>query len=224
MKKIFLLFLFISIHSFSQEKEYNFYFDHYINIKSKNYGDNRFEESYQFKNTKDSTYLLELKYSNKDTVARIFNHKEIDIIEFDIDFKFKKTEDLSKLENPILYSSVYRELILRKYKNFHEEMEFENDTINKQILVHLTQYKNKKKKKIINEYFYYFTLNKDIKPLIYSNFKKRLINKYNLEILNDYDLEKTLCLIDGKLSSEFLTQKIEKINYELNFTVIKEIR
>jgi hypothetical protein len=224
MKKIFLLFLFISIHSFSQEKEYNFYFDHYINIKSKNYGDNRFEESYQFKNTKDSTYLLELKYSNKDTVARIFNHKEIDIIEFDIDFKFKKTEDLSKLKNPILYSSVYRELILRKYKNFHEEMEFENDTINKQILVHLTQYKNKKKKKIINEYFYYFTLNKDIKPLIYSNFKKRLINKYNLEILNDYDLEKTLCLIDGKLSSEFLTQKIEKINYELNFTVIKEIR
>lgn len=195
MKKIFLLFLFLSIYSFSQEKEYNFYFDHYINIKSKNYGDNKFEESYQFKNSKDSTYLLELIYSNKDTLATIFDHKEIDIIKFEIDFKFKKTEDFSKLKNPILYSSVYRELISRKYKNFHEEMEFDNDTINKQILVHLTQFKNIKKKKIINEHYYYFTLNKNIKPLVYSNFKKRIINKYNLEILNDYDLEKTLCLI-----------------------------
>jgi len=223
MKKIFLLFLLVSICSFSQKKEYNFHFDYFSKVSSKIYGDGISEDCYFFKNSKDSTYSLQLRYSKTDTIAQIYIKGIKDIIKFTIDFKYEKISDLDKLKNPILYETVIPDSP-KKYKNFHEEMEYEIDSINDQVLVHITQYKNKKKNKIIKEHYYYFSKKDNIEPIEIPIFKNNLISKYKLDILVNYNFEKQLCLVDGKLSSEFIIQKIEKIRSDLNFTVIKTIR
>ena len=222
MKKYVLLLIFTTFFSFSQEKEFNYHFDYFIKVSVKLYGNKIIHNGFLFKNSKDSTYSLEIKFTDKDTVAQIFDYKKIDITKFEVDFVFKDIDDLSKLKSPILYTKVYPDN-KKKYKNFHEEMEYENDTINNQILVHITQFKNKKNKKIINEHYYYFTKKENIEPIEILNFKNKLINKYKLQILENYNLEKTLCIIDGKISSEYLTHKIEKINYDFKYSVIKSV-
>ena len=169
MKKIFLLFLFFTICSFSQEKEYNYHFDYFTKLNVKIYSDNRDFDTYIFKNSKDSTYSLELRYSKTDTIASIHDYKANQMIKFDVDFKFDKISDLEKLKISKLYKRVYFNKI--KSKKFHEEMEYEHDTINNQIIVHITQFKNNKKKKIINEHYCYFAENDNIKPIIKSVFK-----------------------------------------------------
>lgn len=223
MKKVFLLFLLFSICSFSQKKDYNLHFDYFLKGSHKIYGDGINEDNYLFKNSKDSTYSLELRYSKTDTIAQIYINNVKDIIKFTIDFKYEKISDLDKLKDPILYATVIPGFP-KKYKNFHEEMEYEIDSINNQVLVHITQFKNKKKKKIINEHYYYFSKKDNIKPVEIPTFKNNLISKYKLDILENYNFEKRLFLVDGKLSSEFAIQKIEKISSNLNFTVIKTIR
>lgn len=224
MKNIFLLFLLFSIFSFSQKKDYNFHFDYFSKVSIKVYGDGINEDTYVFKNSKDSTYSLELRYSKTDTIAQIYIKNIKDIIKFKVDFIYEKISDLDKLKDPILYATVIPAFNSKKYKNFHEEMEYEIDSINNQVLVHITQYKNKKKKKIINEHYYYFSKKDNIEPVEIPIFKNNLISKYKLDILENYNFEKKLCLVDGKLSSEFTIQKIEKISSNLNFTVIKTIR
>ncbi len=155
MKKVFLLFLFFTICSFSQKNEYNFHFDCFMKVNSKIHGDKINNDSFLFKNSKDSTYILELRYSKTDTIAQIFDSKVRDLIKFDIDFKFENISDLDKLKDPVLYKTVIPGSNIKNHKNFYEEMEYENDTINNQILVHITQYKNNKKRKIINENYYH---------------------------------------------------------------------
>ena len=223
MKKNFLLFLLFSICSFSQKKDYNFHFDYFLKGSNKIYGDGISEDCYFFKNSKDSTYSLQLRYSKTDTIAQIYIKGIKDIIKFTIDFKYEKISDLDKLKEPILYTTVIPDYP-KKYKNFHEEMEYEIDSINNQVLVHITKYKNKKKNKIINEHYYYFSKKDNIEPVEMPILKNNLISKYKLDILVNYNFEKQLCLVDGKLSSEFTIQKIEKISSNLNFTVIKTIR
>ncbi|WP_329806550.1 hypothetical protein [Flavobacterium facile] len=223
MRKVFLLFLLFSVCTFSQKKDYSFYFDYFSKVSSKIYGNVINEDAYIFKNSKDSTYFLELRYSKTDTIAQIHIKNKNDIIKFKIDFKYEKISDLNKLKDPILYETVIPGSP-KKYKNFHEVMEHEIDSINDQVLVHITQYKNKKKNKIINEHYYYFSKKDNIEPVEIPIFKNNLISKYKLDILVNYNFEKQLCLIDDKLSSEFTIQKIEKISSNLNFTVIKTIR
>ncbi len=217
MKKIFLLFLYFTICSFSQEKEYKYHFDYFTKFNVKIYSDNRDFDTYIFKNSKDSTYSLELRYSIIDTIASILDYKANQMIKFDADFKFDKISDLEKLKISKLYKRVYFNKIKRK--KFHEEMQYEHDTINNQIIVHITQFKNSKKKKIINEHYCFFAKNDNIKPIIKSIFKDNLIDKYKLEILDNYNLEKTLHLIDGKIDSQYLTCKIEKVDYNFSFKI-----
>ena len=217
MKKVFLLFLISTIFSFAQKKEHNYYFDYFVEAKIKIYSSNKDFTSYIFKNSKDSTYSLELRYGKTDTIASFINYKANELTKFDVDFKFNKISDLEKLKSSKLYKRVYFDK--KKKVNFYEEIAYEHDTINNQVLVHITQYKNKKKRKIINEYYNYFTNNQNIKPIIKSIFKNNLIDKYKLEILDNYNLEKTLHLIDGKIDAEYLTYKIEKNDYNFNFTI-----
>ena len=77
------------------------------------------------------------------------SYKNKQLIRFDLDFKYSKIEDLNKLINSRLYTNVTTKSNYRKYKDFVEEMRYENDTIDNQVIVHLIGYKNKKKKKII---------------------------------------------------------------------------
>ena len=106
MRKVFLLFLLFSICTFSQKKEYSFYFDYFSKVSSEIYGNVINEDAYIFKNSRDSTYFLELRYSKTDTIAQIHIKNKNDIIKFKIDFKYEKISDLNKLKDPILYETL----------------------------------------------------------------------------------------------------------------------
>ncbi len=208
---------------FAQENENRSYkFDTYQLVEIKNYGNNNFYKSHLFSNSKDTTYVLELKYSKEKNEAIIFIKKEKpEIIEFDLNFDYKEADDLNKLNNSKLYTDVIRKNKRKRYKDFVEDMRFENDTIDKQVIVHIIQYKNNKKKKIINEH-YYFLSNKNNNLRIDPD-KNALVNylieKYNLKLVEGLKPDRIMHLYEGKLFLDTYFQKFEKIDFLFNFKI-----
>jgi len=215
----FILFIFIFCSNtflYSQNKEMSYYFDSCTEYNLKQYDMNLFSKVYFFKNSKDSSYDMAI-HQNKDSLfSRLFDYKKEILINFDVNFIYNNVEDLKKLQNIRLYNNV----ILNKktkHKNYVEDFEYEIDSINNQTLVHITQYKNSKRKKIINEHYYFFSNNENIKNIDKNNMKDYLINKYNLLEIKNQNLEKTICVVDGKKQSEKEILKIMKIDYTLSF-------
>ncbi|MBC7525586.1 MAG: hypothetical protein H7239_14270 [Flavobacterium sp.] len=169
-------------------------------------------------NTKDSTYSLLIKMNDNVKGATLDDHKKKRVINFDVNFDYNKVEDLNKLNNSKLYTVIIYEN-QKKYKNFVEVFEYEKDTINNQILVHLTQFKNSKKKKIINEHYYYFSNKDNIESLYKNNVKDYLLKKYNLFEIKNFNLEKIVCVIDGKINSETVYLESKKIDFNFIFKI-----
>ncbi|WP_395044857.1 hypothetical protein [Flavobacterium sp.] len=195
-------------------------FNYYSVYNYKNYGFKVDTKMIQITNEKDSTYSLHLDYNTKEAILKDTKNKLL--VKFKIDFNFEKIEDLEKLTNSRLFKNS-RYVSGRKFKNFVQDFEFGNDTINHKTIVHLTSYKNKKRKKIINEHFYYFgNENNNIYDLHEKSIKKYLINKYDLEDIKDLNIEKILCLKDGKIESQMIFSEIKKVNYNFKFKIDEE--
>lgn len=217
MKKVFvILFFFFNAIAFSQEKM-SYYFDSCKELNLNRYDIKLNSKVIYFSNSKDSTYSMSL-FQKKDSVyANLYNFKKKILINFSVDFKYNNVEDLKKLKKSRLYQYVtyIRE---KKNKKYIEDFEYEIDSINKETLVHITQHKNNKRKKIINEHYYYFSNNENIKKFYKDNMKDYLVNKYNLIYIKNQNLEKIICVIDGKKQSETEILKITKIDYTFSFT------
>lgn len=216
MNKLVFLILF-PILFFSQQNERKYHFDFYekVNIRIHIYNENR--DTYFFKNSKDTTYYLELRYSKYDTIAKIIDNSTNENIVFDLNFIYKNINDLKKLSNPRIDNSVIIPHAKNKKFKYIEDFEYEHDTINKQYIIHKIQHKENKKKTIINEHYFIFSKKNQINTISDSKFKDYLIKNYKLEIPEDYYHEKTICLIDGKVNSEYLIYKIEQIDFDLSF-------
>lgn len=196
----------------------SYYFDSSVVYKYKNYSTHFNGKMIYFMNTKDSTYSLLIKMNDNVKGATLDDHKKKRVINFDVNFDYNKVEDLNKLNNSKLYTVIIYEN-QKKYKNFVEVFEYEKDTINNQILVHLTQFKNSKKKKIINEHYYYFSNKDNIESLYKNNVKDYLLKKYNLFEIKNFNLEKIVCVIDGKINSETVYLESKKIDFNFIFKI-----
>ena len=216
----FILFIFIFCSNtflFSQNEEMSYYFDSCTEYNHNQYDLKLYSKTIHFRNTKDSTYSMSL-FQKKDTAYAILSdHKKSVIVNFNVDFKYNNVNDIKKLNNIRLYQNVAYSKG-KKYKNYIEDFEYEIDSINNQTLVHLTQYKNNKRKKIINEHYYYFSNKENIKSLDKNNMKDYLLNKYNLLEIKNQNIEKTICVVDGKKQSENEILKVTKIDYTFSFT------
>ena len=217
MKYIFYMCFFASTFIYSQNNKMSYYFDSCTEYNLKQYDINLHSKVTTFRNSKDSTYTINI-FQKKDSVyANLYDHKKNILVNFNVDFKYNNVEDLKKLNNIRLYRYVAFTKG-KKYKKYIEDFKYENDSINNQILVHITHYKNSKRKKIISEHYYYFSNKENIKSLDKNNMKDYLLNKYNLLEIKNQNLEKTICLIDGKKQSENEILKITKIDFTFSFT------
>ncbi|MES2543977.1 MAG: hypothetical protein V4548_03765 [Bacteroidota bacterium] len=198
----------------------SYYFDTFIELKNTRYFDNSNTQVIIYKNSKDSSYKLQV-FTLKDSVyADLYDYKQSLLIKYSVDETFKNSRDLNKLKNIRIYKNVtyHKE---KKQKELFEDFEFERDTIKNQTLVHITKYKNSKRKKIVYENYYDFTNNKNI---VYSNensLKNHLLEKYNLLDIKNQNLETNIIVIDGKKHSETKFLKVNKIDYTYTFTINK---
>lgn len=214
-----LIFLLFPILLFSQQDERKYHFDYFEKVNFRIHPYNENQDSYFFKNSKDSTYHLELRYAKYDTIAKMYDNTIKENVIFDLNFIYKNINDLKKLSNPSIDKSITSVLKNKKAIKYIEDFEFEHDTINKQFIIHKIQRKDNKKKTIINEHYFFFSKNKNICPINNSKIKEHFIKNYKLEIPEDYHYEKTLCLIDGKINTQDQIIKIEKIDFDLSFII-----
>lgn len=221
MKNLILicLSLFCSI-LFSQKKERRSYkFDTYQLREIKDYLKNDFYTSHLFENSKDTTYVLELKFGKEKKATLFIKDSKPEIIEFDVNFDYTEPNNLNQLNNSKLFTEVNRKK-RKRFEDFVEEMRFENDTIDNQIIVHIIQYKNNKKKRVINNHYYFLSnKNKEIKLESNNDLVKYLINKYNLTILEGLKLDRIMHLMDNKLFLDTYFIKKEKIDFLFNFEI-----
>ncbi|WP_395053810.1 hypothetical protein [Flavobacterium sp.] len=138
------------------------------------------------------------------------------LVKFKIDFNYNNVKDLGKIKINKLYNNV----AFHKYntKKYVEDFEYEYDSISNVSIVHITQFKNKKKKKIVNEHYYIFSNNNNIENFEDKNIKNFIIKKYNIDAIKNQNLEKIICLFDGKKIFESKIINIKKINYTLSFS------
>ena len=217
--RIILLILIFYTNTFlySQNKEMSYYFDSCTEYNQNQYDIKLYSKINHFRNTKDSTYSMSI-FQKKDSVyASLYDHNKNILVNFSVDFKYNNVNDFEKLNNIRLFQNVAYSKG-KKYKKYIEDFEYENDSVNNQTLVHLTQYKNSKRKKIINEHYYYFSNKDNIKSIEKNNMKDYLIRKYNLLEIKNKNLEKSICVVDGKKQSENEILKITKIDYTFSFT------
>lgn len=214
---LLLLFFCTTTFLFSQNKEMSYYFDSCIEFDLKNYSTNLFARINYFRNTKDSTYSMSL-FQKKDTIyASLYDRKKNILVKFNVDSKYSGVEDLKKFHNSRLYNYVgYTKG--KKYKNHVESFEYEYDSIKNQTLVHIIHYKNSKRKKIINEHYYYFSTKENIISLDKNDVKNYIMKNHNIPEIQNQNLEKTICVVNGKKQSESETVKITKIDYTFSFT------
>ncbi len=196
----------------------SYYFNQVIKNNYKDYGIKFNGSTINFRNQKDSTYLLQISINGSKKEATISDLKNRLLIKFDVDFDYKNISDLHKLSNSKLYTKVGYGKI-KHFKNTREEFEFVNDTVTNKKIIHLTQFKNKTSKKIVNEHYYFFGKNQNLTNTSKKSLKHYLANKYNIIFENDENLEKILHLKDGKISSETEILYIEETDFNFTFKI-----
>ena len=222
MKNFILLFLVFNVThiSFSQETNMSYYFNYMTTSNDKDYSINFIGKTIFITNQNDATYNLLIRANGIINEATITDYKNKLIIKFDLNFNFEKIEDLNKLSNSKLYTVVEFSKS-RIYKDFVEDFEFEKDTINSNTIVHLTQFKNKKRKKIINENFYFFGNNNNVETSNKNSIKNYISNRYNLKFNDNENIEKILHLHDGKIARETNIVAINFIDFKFDFKIDK---
>lgn len=196
----------------------SYYFNHVTKTAYKNYGTNFDGSVISFTNQNDSTYILQIRSNTNKSEAEIIDYKNKLRITFDANFVYKNVEDLNKLSNTKLYTAVEFSKG-KRFKNFREEFEFENDTVSNKKIVHLTQFKNKTSKKIINEHYYFFGKNKNVINTNKKALKKYLTDKYKVAFEEDENLERILHLHDGKIVTDTEILHIMNIDFNFNFKI-----
>ena len=211
-----MLFLFLlSSNTFSQEMKKRYYFDYSSVCEYKKHPNQFNGKLIDFRNTKDSTYHLQIKINGTDKEAVILDYKNKLIIKFDVNFDYENTGDLKKLSNSKLYTTVNFEKKL-KYKKAIETIEYEKDSMTNKTIVHITRFANNKRKKIIGEHYYFFEKIENSSSSHKKSIKNYLIDKYDIILKEGENLTKVLCLTKGKIESEsrFLEIKSEDVNFE----------
>lgn len=219
MKRLVILVLIaFSNFCFSQEQKMSYYFDTVVVGDLKNYPDSFIGKTISFYNKKDTTYVLLIRCNDKIKDASLSDFKKKFLINFNVNFDFEKIEDLSKLNAVKLYKNVDFSKP-KKNKNYVENFEYEKDSLTGKTIVHLTQYKNNKLKKIINEHYYFFGNSFKNYNSNKIQIKSYLIKKYNFNLIADDNLEKSLCIINGKISNDFNVLDIKDVNYNFEFKI-----
>jgi hypothetical protein len=218
MRYVLLFFLcVIEQHAFSQ-KESSYYFDNMVVECFKNYENGFDGKIILLNNLKDSTYNLAIRLSDKVTDATITDRHKKQIIKFDAYRDFKGLEDIHKLFNSQLYKVVIFDHP-KQYRHYVEDFEYERDSANNKITVHLTQYKNKKRRKIINEHYYFFGTAPDCKSYSNNSMKNYIYRKYKIDFSQDCNLQKILHLTNGKINAETQIAEIKKIDFTYTFPI-----
>lgn len=224
MSRVLIVLLFCFLNSVnSQTVERNYHFDNYKIISYKNFRYKYDYKYFSFKNSKDSTYNLEIGYSDnnkrKSCFLRDWERKEL--IRFDIDFVFMNKDDLAKLKNPAFVKIPSKTSNYSVFNKRYEKIEFEKDSINNKTIVHLIRFKDGSLKKILHDEYYFFGINKEINSKDLYSMKNYFNNSYNIGIPQDEDLEKILRLKDGKIESQTDYIKIVNIDYNPNLKIEK---
>ena len=216
---LFLVLTFLVTNlTFSQDLNRNYYFDFITITDTKDYTNGFNGKNIHFINQKDSTYSLYMRLNNSYKEVTLNDKERKQSIKFDIDFEYKSVEDLNKLSNSKLYTVVnYSKR--KKHKNYVEDFEFERDSISNITIVHLTSYKNKKRKKIINEHYYFFGLNDNYDLDKPNSIKNYVLEKYNLKIADNKHLDKTIHLKNGKISRETNNIYTKLIDFNFEFKI-----
>lgn len=177
-------------------------------------GDKIRTKVFDFRNQKDTTYYLQIRSSKEKKEASLFDSKKDLFIRFEIDSEFSKVDDLRLLKNAILfkYPETYKP---KKVKNVVTKVEAEKDTVNHQTIVHIVNYKNNKRKKIINEHYYFFGKKGKPYSLSKKTLKDYLAEKENIKIDDDENLEKVMHLSNGKIN--YITENFEYTPIDIQF-------
>lgn len=219
MTRILLIVLaFLAINSsYSQDLERNYHFDLVTISNVKDYSHGFMGKVIDFINQKDSTYNLFIKVNGLNNEATLNDRKKKQIIKFDVDedFDYKTIDDLNKLSNSKLFTVVVHSKH-KSYKNSTEDFEYELDSINNKTIVHLTRFKNKKRKKIISEHYHFLSVNDIYDGTNSSNYKNYILENHSLRIADNQELEKILHLKDGKiwLETQYISKKIVDFNFK----------
>ncbi|WP_418509553.1 hypothetical protein [Corallibacter sp.] len=222
MTRILLIVLaFLAINSsYSQDLERNYHFDLVTISNVKDYSHGFMGKVIDFINQKDSTYNLFIKVNGLNNEATLNDRKKKQIIKFDVDedFDYKTIDDLNKLSNSKLFTVVVHSKH-KSYKNSTEDFEYELDSINNKTIVHLTRFKNKKRKKIISEHYHFLSVNNIYDGTSSSNFKNYILENHSLRIADNQELEKILHLKDGKiwLETQYISKKI--VDFDFKFKI-----
>jgi hypothetical protein len=218
MKYFVILFLFLlSNNTFSQQNRKSYYFN-YSSVSEYKIYQNQFNgKLIDFRNTKDSTYYLQIAINGSKKEAIIADYKNKLIIKFDVNFEYQNSNDLKKLSNSKLYTVVNFGKNI-KYKKAVEFIEYEKDSITNKTIVHITRFANKKRKKIISELYCFFENMENVSSNHKKSIKNYLIDKHNIILKESENLTKVLCLKEGKIESEshFLEIKSEDVNFEFS--------
>ncbi|WP_430467863.1 hypothetical protein [Winogradskyella ouciana] len=221
MKKIIIVFALFAIGlSFSQEANKSYYFDIVTTSYIKDYSNNVEGKRIRFQNKEDDSYSMYIMITDSSKDATLSDTKNRTLIKFDMDFEYQSVEDLNKLDNSKLYSSI-KYSKSRRYKNYVEDFDFERDSISEKTIVHIIKYKNKKRKKIISEHYYIFGKNDGYNKNNPTLMKDYIFEKYNLKIAENKHLEKIIHLDKGKISLETSNFVSETIDFNFEFTPLK---
>lgn len=218
MKKLITyIFILFCVSSFAQKnKERSFYFDTYKLVDVKYYAYNMFAKSHIFTNSKDDSYLMELRYeANKKTAYLKYKEgKKHKHISFDLDFEYKVPNDLNKLKNSKLYSTVIP-AEQKKHKNAITELVYEKDSLTDETIVRATRFENKKKKKIIDKQYYFFSKSNSLIEL-----KPNYTSDYDLHFLEDASLDKIISVnSNNEKTSEATYLEYKKIDFLFKFKI-----
>ena len=221
--RLLVLFALISLKGSSQEK-LNYSFDTFTSYLETFYGKNNQRYNYiSLRNSKDNSYYLTI--NNNMSSGDLFDNKNDKHYCFKLKNRIEKVSDLKQLDTAASYATnkfkIFDAELRKEYKDVVEEIEFERDTVKKTFIVHRINFKNNKKKKILDEQYYIFKENKDKSNLEKSNLLKFLISKKTIPFIDSDEIEKIIDIEDGKKNSEteYITTKTGDI--KVNF-IVKE--
>ncbi|MFC4740550.1 hypothetical protein ACFO3U_11150 [Flavobacterium ponti] len=197
--------------SFGQSEGISLDFDNMSFAKFDNSYTNFHGERIEIRNSKDSTYKITIIQSEKYKKAELFDFKNNIQVNFDLNFTFKKVEDLDRLK---VKDSYYISNTESANKDVFTEVTYKKDSIKNEIIVRSVLYaytnKKKNKKKILKDFYYIFNTIPN---------QKNYYNYYKSNFINEFKIP----LTENDVLVRFMNVSGNKINTELNYTETKEV-
>ncbi|RTY86779.1 hypothetical protein [Flavobacterium sp. GT3R68] len=213
-----LLFCLLLSGVFAQDHKMNYYFNKVTVSNFINYEYDTKVKYIHFINEKDTTYSLVVALQENSKTATLYDFENKFLVNFNANFNYEKVEDLNKLNHVILRNNVFWGRKKRS-KKFVEDREYEKDSVTNQTIVHVTQYKNSKRKKIINEHYYIFEKNDKINNNGKNSIKNYLSNKYKINFSEDDNLKKIIHLKGAKNAGETEIVTIDAADFNFTFKI-----